>query len=84
MYVLYTLGVFVLNSLFISVFFRVAVVLTRRLPLWTRGNHQMEVTLAFTTVPSHAGNRRSSEIQGTALSKCLQARPVYTGPCLRV
>ena len=29
-------------------------------------------------------NRRSSEIQGTALSKCLQAWPVYTGPCLWV
>ena len=29
-------------------------------------------------------NRRSSEIQGTALGKCLQAWPVYTGPCLRV
>ena len=28
-------------------------------------------------------NRRSSEIQGTALGKCLQAWPVYTGPCLR-
>ena len=31
-------------------------------------------------------NRRSSEIQGTALGKCLQAWPVhiYTGPGLRV
>ena len=29
-------------------------------------------------------NRRSSEIQGTALGKCLQACPVNTGPCLRV
>ena len=29
-------------------------------------------------------NRRSSEIQGTALGKCLQKWPVYTGPCLRV
>ena len=29
-------------------------------------------------------NRRSSEIQGTALGKCLQAWPVYIGPCLRV
>ena len=28
-------------------------------------------------------NRRSSEIQGTALGKCLQAWPVYLGPCLR-
>ena len=28
--------------------------------------------------------RRSSEIQGTALGKCLQAWLVYTGPCLRV
>ena len=33
---------------------------------------------------SHAVNRRSSEIQGTELSKCLQAWPVYAGPCLRV
>ena len=28
--------------------------------------------------------RRSSEIQGTALGKCLQAWPVYIGPGLRV
>ena len=28
-------------------------------------------------------NRRSSEIQGTALGKCLQAWPVYIGPGLR-
>ena len=31
-----------------------------------------------------AKNRRSSEIQVTALDKCLQACPVYTGPGLRV
>ena len=31
-----------------------------------------------------SANRRSSEIQGTALSKCLQAWPVYIGPGLRV
>ena len=32
------------------------------------------------------GNRRSSEIQGTALGKCLQAWPIYiyAGPSLRV
>ena len=35
-------------------------------------------------VESLARNRRSSEIQGTALGKCLQAWPVYTGPCLQV
>ena len=35
-------------------------------------------------VGKHVGNRRSLEIQGTALGKCLQAWPVYTGPCLRV
>ena len=29
-------------------------------------------------------NRRPSEIQGTALGKCLQAWPVYISPCLRV
>ena len=29
-------------------------------------------------------NRRSSEIQGTALGKCLQAWPVHIGPGLRV
>ena len=29
-------------------------------------------------------NRRSLEIQGTALSKCLWHGPVYIGPCLRV
>ena len=30
-------------------------------------------------------NRRSSEIQGTALGKCLRAWTcIYTGPCLRV
>ena len=29
-------------------------------------------------------NRRSSEIQGTAIGKCLQAWPVYIGPGLRV
>ena len=27
-------------------------------------------------------NRRSSEMQGTALAKCLQAWPVYTGPSM--
>ena len=36
-------------------------------------------------VPGWCGNRRSLKIQGTALSKCLQAWPVYnTGPGLRV
>jgi len=35
-------------------------------------------------VENKAHNRRSSEIQGGALGKCLQARPVYTGPCLQV
>ena len=33
---------------------------------------------------SNRGNRRSSEIQGTALGKCLQAWPVHIGPGLRV
>ena len=34
---------------------------------------------------STSGNRRSLEIEGTALGKCLQAWPVYnTGPGLRV
>ena len=36
------------------------------------------------TVSIRINNIRSSEIQGTALGKCLQAWPVYTGPCLRV
>ena len=41
--------------------------------------------LPCTSLAHHtSGNRRSSEIQGTALSKCLQVWPVYTGPCLRV
>ena len=51
--------------------------------LISNGYTQSSYTMKCIIVQAHY-NRRSSEIQGTALSKCLQAGPVYTGPCLQV